>query len=225
MRVTVVSASLSESSSGTALAKQVVDQINLARPAGSNPIEVAWVNLRELGHPLLDYLYSNVPTPQVRQAYEDVEKADLILAVTPTYQASYAGLFKLFWDMLPDGALRGKHVLLAATGGTGRHGLMIDHTLRPLFAYLGAIPLPTALFAATQDWGDPGFETEVGLEESLDKRIARAVSEVWSVAYNHRVSPMSEPKDPSTLGDDTPPESAAAAFPGFVDFESLLGRN
>ncbi len=221
MRVAVVSASLSDSSSGVALAKQVVNQIDLARPGGTDPIHVDWINLRELGHPLLDYLFSNVPSSAVRQAYADVEKADLILAVTPTYQASYSGLFKLFWDMLPDGAARGKHALLAATGGTGRHGLMIDHTLRPLFAYLGAVPLPTALFAATQDWGDPGLEIEVGWEESLDKRIARAVREVWASVPTREVIPPEPEAVPAEK--ETPRASATEAFPDFVDFKSLLG--
>ena len=223
MRIAVVSASLSESSSGVALAKQVIAQINLARPGGTDPVEVDWVDLRELGHGLLDFLYSNVPAPAVRAAYKQVEEADLILAVTPTYQASYSGLFKLFWDLLPEGAIRGKRVLLTATGGTGRHGLMIDHTLRPLFAYLGAVPLPTALFAATQDWGDPGFESEVGFEESLDKRIIRAVEEVWSGTT--RSEDRSATSAPESADNPTTRASAVDAFPGFVDFDSLLNGN
>ncbi len=221
MRVVVVNASLSESSSGTALARRVLQVIEAEQPVGSDPVEANWVDLRSLGHALLDYLYTHVPTQAVREAYAQLGQADLIVAVTPTYQAAYSGLFKLFWDLLPEGELRGKPVLLCATGGTGRHGLMIDHTLRPLFAYLGMIALPTALYAATQDWGDPGYEVEVGLEESLERRIKRAARDVWAYAR------LTEPTQPAVPVEDEPDpaSSATSAFPGFVDFETLLHPN
>ncbi len=218
MNIAVVNGSLSESSSGAALAGRLLAQIEAKRPAGESPIQVTWINLRSLGHDLLDNLYTGVPSPSVRAAYSDLAAADLILALTPTYQASYSGLFKLFWDTLPEDAIRGKYILLAATGGTGRHGLMIDHTLRPLFAYLGAMPLPTALFAATQDWGDPGLEANIGVDEPLEHRIDRAANDVWSAVSGRAAAPASSPEIP-----DRKP-SAADAFPGFKDFESLLGR-
>jgi FMN reductase len=88
---------------------------------------------------------------------------------TPIYSASYSGLFKMLVDVLPKDSLRGRPVLLGATGGTARHSLAIDHALRPLFAYLGALVAPTAVFAASEDWGS----VEAG---RLGERIDRAGS-------------------------------------------------
>ncbi len=58
------------------------------------------------------------------------------------FSASYSGLFKSFFDVLDKEALVGKPVLIGATGGTGRHSLVLEHALRPLFAYLRAVVVP-----------------------------------------------------------------------------------
>lgn len=50
--------------------------------------------------------------------------------------------------------MAGRPVLLAATGGTARHSLVIDAALLPLFHYLKAVVAPLGVFAATGDWGD-----------------------------------------------------------------------
>ena len=52
-------------------------------------------------------------------------------------------------------------------GGTARHSLAIDHALRPLFAHLGALVAPVAVFAASEDWGS----VDAG---RLGERIERA---------------------------------------------------
>ena len=58
------------------------------------------------------------------------------------FSASYSGLFKTFFDVLEEGTLDGKPVLVAATAGTARHSLVLEHALRPLFAYLHAVVVP-----------------------------------------------------------------------------------
>ena len=82
-----------------------------------------------------------------------VAAADGLIVVSPIFSASYSGLFKSFFDVLDPAALDGKPVLIAATGGTERHSLVLDHALRPLFSYLHAVVVPTGVFAATSDWG------------------------------------------------------------------------
>ena len=95
-----------------------------------------------------------------------------VAANTPVFSASYSGLFKTFFDVLEPGILDGKPVLVAATAGTARHSLVLEHALRPLFSYLHAVVVPTGVFAATDDFGDAG----------LDARIARAAGELASLA-------------------------------------------
>ena len=76
--------------------------------------------------------------------------------MTPVFSASYSGLFKTFFDVLEDGTLDGKPVLLGATAGTARHSLALEFAMRPLFAYLRADVVPTAVFAASEDFGAGG---------------------------------------------------------------------
>jgi FMN reductase len=59
-------------------------------------------------------------------------------------------------------------VVLAATAGTARPALVVDDQMRPLFAYLRALPVPTSLFAAPEDWADA----------ALNQRIDRAAFEL-----------------------------------------------
>ena len=55
------------------------------------------------------------------------------------FSASYSGLFKSFFDVVDPQSLAGNPVLMAATGGSARHSLVLEHAMRPLFAYLKAI--------------------------------------------------------------------------------------
>ena len=73
--------------------------------------------------------------------------------MTPAFNASFGGLFKSFFDVLPEETLTDMPVLIAATGGTERHSLVLEHALRPMFSYLRAIVSPTGVYAATDDFG------------------------------------------------------------------------
>ena len=61
-----------------------------------------------------------------------------MVAVTPAFNASFSGLFKSFFDVLPEETLTDMPVMIAATGGTERHSLVLEHAMRPLFSYLHA---------------------------------------------------------------------------------------
>jgi FMN reductase len=108
------------------------------------------------------------PGQQVQDAIQTVAAADAIIAATPVYKAGISGLFKTFFDILDNDLIVAKPVLLAATGGTARHALVIDDQMRPLFAYLRALTLPTSIYAAPEDWGGG----------DLGKRIERAATEL-----------------------------------------------
>jgi len=111
------------------------------------------IDLRGLAHAITDSLLTGFPSGALTEAIELVQDADALIAVTPIFSASYSGLFKSFFDVLDDGVLDGKPVLLGATAGTARHSLAIEFALRPLFAFLKAEVVPTAVFAASEDFG------------------------------------------------------------------------
>ncbi len=83
-----------------------------------------------------------------------VEQADILVVATPVFRGSYTGLFKHFFDFIDQDALIDKPVLLAATGGSERHALMIDHQLRPLFSFFQARTLPLGVYATDRDFLD-----------------------------------------------------------------------
>jgi FMN reductase len=154
-RLAVVTAGIGQPSSSRLLADRLAGVTVDALRERRIDADVTVIEARELAHELVDNLLTGFPSPRLRAAIDSVTGADGMIAVTPIFSASYSGLFKTFFDVLDMDALRGTPVALGATGGSERHSLALDHALRPLFAYLGAAPVPTGVFAATDDWGDP----------------------------------------------------------------------
>ena len=140
--VAVVSAGLGQPSSTRLLADKLAAATARGLPPGT---EIVTVELRELAHDIVNNLLTGFPGPALGQAIGQVVRADGLIAVTPLYSGSYNGLFKSFFDVLEADALAGQPVLIAATGGTPRHSLALEHALRPLFSYLRAVTVPTAV--------------------------------------------------------------------------------
>ncbi|TDC20771.1 oxidoreductase [Streptomyces sp. 8K308] len=172
MRITVVASGLSVPSSTRLLA----DRLAAATAARAEGAEVTVVELRELAADIASHLTGGFPSPRLATAIESVTAADGLIAVTPVFSASYSGLFKSFFDVLEPESLAGKPVLLGATGGTPRHSLVIEHALRPLFAHLRAVMVPTGVYAASQDWGAVGDDYAAGLAERVDRAAAELVA-------------------------------------------------
>ncbi|MFJ9565687.1 FMN reductase [Streptomyces fuscichromogenes] len=156
MKLVVVSAGLSVPSSTRLLADRLAAAVG--RQA---PVEVEVVELRDLAVEIAHNFTNGFPGRRLAAALEAVTGADGVIAVTPVFTASYSGLFKSFFDVLDKDALAGKPVLIAATGGTARHSLVLEHALRPMFAYLRAVVVPTGVYAASEDWGAEGLEGRV----------------------------------------------------------------
>ena len=138
-----ISAGLSVPSSTRILADSLAAATQRALAALGQDCEVDVVELRDLAHLITDNQLTGFPTGALADAVRRVAEADAVIAVTPVFSASYSGLFKTFFDVLEDGALEGKPVLVAATAGTARHSLVLDFAMRPLFAYLRADVVPT----------------------------------------------------------------------------------
>jgi FMN reductase len=173
----VVSAGLGRPSATRLLADRLARATTEALEARGITAEVTVVEARDLARDLVDHLLTGFPSPRLRAAIEAVTEADGLIAVTPIFSASYSGLFKTFFDVLEMDALRGMPVALGATGGSERHSLALDHALRPLFVYLGAATMPTGVFAATDDWGDP--DVAAGLARRIERvggQLAEAIA-------------------------------------------------
>ncbi|MET8542050.1 FMN reductase [Kitasatospora sp. NPDC004799] len=173
-KLVVVSAGLSKPSSTRLLADRLTDSTVRQLALEGREVDVTVVELRDLAVEIANNFVTGFPGAGLRAAIEAVTEADALIAVTPIFTASYSGLFKSFFDVIDNDALTGKPVLIAATGGTARHSLALEHAVRPLFSYLRAVVLPTAVYAATDDWGTAGD----GLTDGLPRRIDRAAGEL-----------------------------------------------
>ncbi|MGI6871586.1 FMN reductase [Amycolatopsis sp. 3B14] len=181
----VVSAGLSSPSSTRLLGDRLAQAA--ARETGA-AIEV--VELRDLATDIANNLVTGFPSPKLRDAVETVTRADGLIVVTPIFNASYSGLFKSFFDVIEAGSLQGKPVLIAATAGTARHSLALEFALRPLFAYLRADVMPTAVFAASEDWG-----ASDGPDGDLTARIERAAGELAAAVSGRPAAPAVAEED------------------------------
>jgi FMN reductase len=177
--IAVVAAGLSQPSSTRLLADRLAEATDRALRLSGDQAQVEVVELRELAHDITDNLLTGFPSADLSAAIRTVASADGLIAVTPVFSASYSGLFKSFFDVLDDEALEGKPVLMAATAGTARHSLVLEFALRPLFTYLRAVPTPTAVFGASEDFGsnDSG---------SLAQRVDRAGRELADLVVGQR---------------------------------------
>ncbi|MFD0686168.1 FMN reductase [Actinomadura fibrosa] len=183
----VVSAGLGQPSSTRLLADRLAEAASGALRSGGADVAVETVELRDHAHAMVDAALTGFPAGAFRAAVETVAGADGLIAVTPVFNASYSGLFKTFFDVVEPGALEGTPVLLGATGGTARHSLAIDFAMRPLFAYLRAAAVPTAVYAASEDWGSTG--------SGLADRIARAGGELAAMIAGRPAAAKDDPYD------------------------------
>lgn len=167
-KLVVISAGTSDPSSTRLLADRIADRTCELAACHGHTVTSSVIELRELAADISSALVSQLITPKLRTAVTALGEADGIIASTPVYKAGPSGLFSSFFHILDDDLIIARPVVLAATAGTARHALVADDQMRSMFAYLRALTIPTALFAAPEDWGDP----------ALNKRIDRAAVEL-----------------------------------------------
>jgi FMN reductase len=199
-KLVVVSAGLSQPSSTRLLADRLTEattdrlrelgpsaaSVGAGEKSGSE-VEIQVIELRDLAHDITNNLLTGFAPPKLQAALDAVTNADGLIAVTPIFTTSYSGLFKSFIDVIDTTALTGLPVLIAATGGTERHSLALDYAMRPLFSYLHAVVVPTAVYAASSDWGSAEGS-------ALPDRIGRAAGELAAlVRDSDRSSRVSDP--------------------------------
>jgi FMN reductase len=183
----IVSAGLSQPSSSRLLADRLSAAVE--RHLGDADVDsrVEVIELRDHARDLTNNLLSGFPSPRLQAAIDTVLAADGLIAVSPIFSASYSGLFKMFFDVLDRDALAGKPTLIAATGGSTRHSLAVEHAIRPLFAYLNAAVVATGVYAAAEDWGAGGVTADGSLVERID-RAARELAAAM-IARPHSAPP------------------------------------
>jgi FMN reductase len=189
--IAVVTAGLSQPSSSRLLADQLAAATDRALRLDGEDVRVEVLELRDLAHEITDHLLTGFASGALADAIRLVRDADALVAVTPVFSASYNGLFKSFFDVLEEGVLDGKPVLIGATAGTARHSLVLEFALRPLFAYLRADVVPTSVFAASEDFGATG--PGGGLSARVDQAGRELADRVRGRTRTVTVDPFENP--------------------------------
>ena len=145
------------------------------RLAERRPIRVRHYDLIDAGVGLSAWSRGGLDRP-AREVVEAVEEAEALIVTTPTYRGSYPGLFKHLFDLVETPRLEGKPVLIGATGGGQRHALVVEHHLRPLFAFFYSDVAPTAVYASEQE-----FENGQPADPALLARIDLAARQFAAV--------------------------------------------
>jgi FMN reductase len=192
-RIAVVTAGLSNPSTTRMLGDRLASATLAQLRERDVEAEVDVFELRDYAHDITNNLLTGFAPPALESMINAVVSADAIIAVTPIFSTSYSGLFKSFIDILDPDALTGTPVLLAANAGTARHSLALDYALRPLFTYLHADPVPTAVFAASSDWGQNADEVA-----PLGARVERGARELAERLAGRAATASGDPYDPDT---------------------------
>lgn len=194
VKLAVISAGLGDPSSTRLLA----DRLYSATQAALQPHDSATglvIELRTVGRGIVDAMLTGFGPPELQAIFDAVADVDGLIAVTPAFNASFSGLFKSFFDVLPEEFLAQMPVLIAATGGTERHSLVLEHAMRPMFSYLHAVVSPTAVYAATDDFGTSSAAAD------LSARITKAGTDFVRLlrSCGPRVRPDSDAEDLFTM--------------------------
>ncbi len=171
MSVLLIAGSPTEQSRSAALLDAV--QQGLLRQAGPRRLYVDRVQIRDLSPQAL--LLADWNHASVKRAVAQVESASALVIATPVYKAAYRGVLKVFLDLLPQTALKGKAVLPLATGGSPHHMLALDYALRPVLQSLGARQILSGVYATdSQIPKDEQGRYRIGTE--IQTRLDDAVS-------------------------------------------------
>ncbi len=149
LKVVAISGSTSSPSRTLALTESILAELQLHLP-----LQVRLIELGSIARALGGALSRRELPAEAEAVLRDIESADLLLVATPVYRGSYPGLLKHLFDLVDLNALIDTPVLLAATGGSDRHALVLDHQLRPLFSFFQALTLPIGVYAAEADFHD-----------------------------------------------------------------------
>jgi len=200
LNVVAVTGSLHAPSKTIALVEAI-----LAELGGQLPIDAHVIKLNELGPSFAGALTRPGLPDNVERELQRIETADLLVVASPVYRASFTGLFKHLFDFVDQYALVDTPILLAATGGSERHALIIEHQFRPLFSFFQALTLPLGVYAHDSDFADYTVSSAF-LEDRIRKVVERSLPLI--------TSNFAEKKDIATVLDGDvvrEPEAAASA--------------
>lgn len=191
MSVLLIAGSPSERSRTAALLEATGQRLE------TRGVQVKRLRVRDLNPQAL--LLADFGHPSVLAAQELVAQSSVLVVATPVYKAAYSGILKVFLDLLPQTALKGKTVLPLATGGSPHHMLALDYALRPVLQSLGAKNILPGIYATDSQvivTPEGGYQVaeDIGarLDEAVDTLVVENLIKGLSNAGRFKSVPFSE---------------------------------
>jgi FMN reductase len=191
LRLVVINAGVSDPSSTRMLVDRIAQKSLDRLSAAGAATTLSVIDLAPLAVDIAKAMVAGFPSDNVQSAIDTLAIADAIIAATPVYKAGMSGLFKSFIDLIDNDLIIAKPVVLAATAGTARHAMVADEQMRPLFAFLRALPVPTSIFAAPEDWSSPELGVRIDraateLTQLLLSGVGRSITNAGWEGYQHQ---------------------------------------
>jgi FMN reductase len=186
LNVVAVSGSLHAPSKTTALVHEIVRVLERTLD-GAVEVRTRFVELSVSGPAFAGALRRDQLSLEAEEELRAIEAADLLIVASPVYRASFTGLFKHLFDFVGQYSLIDKPVLLAATGGSDRHALIIEHQFRPLVSFFQALTLPIGVYAKDADFTDY-VVTNPALDERIEQAINRGLPIIRTIVAPEDVS-------------------------------------
>jgi FMN reductase len=214
LRLVVINAGVNDPSSTRMLVDRIAQKSLDRLMAAGLRTTLGIIDLAPLAVDIAKAIVAGFPGDKVQSAIDTLARADAIIAATPVYKAGMSGLFKSFIDLIDNDLIIARPVVLAATAGTARHAMVADEQMRPLFAFLRALPVPTSIFAAPEDWSSAELGARIDraateLTQFLSSGVGRSITNAGWEGYQHQFG-----------GNATQAEHSA----GDVNFDSDLMR-
>lgn len=223
--ITVVSAGVGEPSTTTKLAEGIAERTVVRLRDQGIAAQVNVIELKNLAQDISTAAVSWKITPQLQSALDIVSQSDALVAASPVFKASYSGLFKSFWDIAQQDAVLGMPVAVVATGGSERHALVPDTSMRSLFAFLRAVIVPTGVMAATVDWGSPGLvDRQTRVAGELASLVQADIRRTLLAAVGEHYSSGEDGLASQPVSDDTHADGEVDDISQDFDFDSSLMR-
>ena len=191
IRLVVINAGVNDPSTTRLLADRIAQKSldRLSAQGFTTALDI--IDLAPLAVDIAKAMVAGFPGEKVKAAIDLLAHADAVIAATPVYKAGISGLFKSFIDLIDNDLLIAKPVVLAATAGTARHAMVGDEQMRPLFAFLRAMTMPTSVFAAPEDWAAPELGMRIDrvageLTQFVASGVGRAIADAGWSGYQHQ---------------------------------------
>lgn len=218
--IVVVSGGLGTPSTSGLLGRQLAEKAANELASLGYQADITVLELRDYATEITNNLLAGYASPRLQAAIDSVAAAGALVMVSPVFTASVSGLFKSFIDVLDPSSLDEKPVILAATGGSARHNLVVDYAMRPIFSYLRASIMPTSVFASPEDWGaDQGHGALADRERRAGRELALAMTS--RIADAGSVQDLGDTRSIApNISDKANPRDAMSSLP----FEQLLAN-